>query len=242
VIEGQPIGVSYLYQWAGVDPATGLEGIYVTRKTTGKRDSVVYLTAATRLTAEQQRTDRVPSGSPYPKFSGGFSNRFTYGGFDLDVLLVFSYGNTIYDDGGKYQFGNRIDQWNQAAKTKERWTREGQQTDVPKLTLNPANPDNYNTTRYLYDASYLRVRQVQLGYSLPKSITDRMHIDRLRVFVTGLNLLTWTKYPGWDPEVVRYADATNGTDRNNRANIAFGAPYLPTPQARTITAGVTLGF
>lgn len=242
VIEGKPIGTSYLYQWAGVDPNTGLEGIYVTSKVSGKRDSIVYLKNGTTLSAAIQKNDRVASGNPFPKFNGGFSNHFTYGGFDLDVLLVFSYGNTIYDDGGKYQFGNRINQWNQAARTMDRWTKEGQQTDIPKLSLTPANPDNFNTTRYLYDASYMRVRQVQLGYSLPKSWTDKMHVDRLRVYVSGTNLLTWTKYPGWDPEVVRYADSTNGTDRNNRANIAFGAPYLPTPQARTITAGLNLGF
>ena len=244
VLEGKPVGTSYLYQWAGVNPQTGLEGIYVTSKVTGKRDSIVYIKHGTVLSTAIQKNDRVASGNPFPKFNGGFSNRFTYAGFDAEVLLVFSYGSTIYDDSGKDQNGNLISIWNQTAKTKERWTHEGQQTSVPKLTntLTTTEVNSFNTTRYLYDASYLRVRQVQLGYSLPKSLLEKVHVDRMRFYVTGMNLLTWTKFPGWDPEVVRYANDGNSALRNNQANIAFGAPYLPTPQARTITVGVNLGF
>jgi hypothetical protein len=74
------------------------------------------------------------------------------------------------------------------------------------------------------------------------AITKKMKVEKLRVYVTGSNLLTFTKFPGWDPEVVRYADAGNGFTRNFQSNVSFSAPYLPTPQARTLLAGFNLSF
>ena len=113
---------------------------------------------------------------------------------------------------------------------------------MPRVTLRPFNPDLNNTTQWLYKADYVRLRTLQLGYTLPKSITEKIHVSRLRVYVTGTNLLTFTDFPGWDPEVVRYADAGDGAQRNLQGNVSFAAPYLPTPQARTVQAGFNLGF
>ena len=234
VIEGFPVGTNYLAEYAGVNPETGNSRI---RALNGTLIDLTNTTPATAIT-----DNRVPTGRPFPKVQGGLNNTVTFAGFDLDVLFVGSYGNKIYDDGGKYQNGGRIGSWNQTARLLDRWQQPGQDALFARPTLRPFNPDQNNTTQWLYDGSYLRLRNLALGYTIPQSITRKAHISRLRLYVTGSNLLLFTKYPGWDPEVVRYADAGSATGRNNGGNLAFTAPYLPTPQARTFSAGFTLGF
>ena len=234
VIEGYPVGTNYLAEYAGVNPETGNPRI---RALDGKLIDLTNTTNPTVITS-----NRVPSGHPFPKLQGGIDNTFTFAGFDLNVFFVGTYGNLIYDDGGKYQNGGRLGSWNQTTRLLDRWQQPGDQAAFGRLTLKPFNPDQNNTTQWLYDGSYLRLRNLSLGYALPKSVTSKMHISRLRVYVTGTNLFVLTKFPGWDPEVVRYADAGSQTGRNNGSNLAFTAPYLPTPQARTFTAGFTLGF
>ncbi|MCC2545304.1 TonB-dependent receptor [Hymenobacter sp. BT175] len=234
IIQGYPVGTNFLAEYAGVDPETG-DGLI--RALDG---SLIRLNKDTPASAQQN--NRRPVGTPFPKLQGGLDNTLTFMGVDLSFLLVGSYGNTIYDDAGKYQNGGRIGSWNQTTRILDRWQKPGDNTDIPRLTLRPFNPDQNNTTQWLYDASYLRLRTMQLGYTLPGSLTERMHVTRLRVYVTGTNLLTFTKFPGWDPEVTRYADAGDNTGRNNQANISFSAPYLATPQARTLQVGFNLGF
>ncbi|QHJ06857.1 SusC/RagA family TonB-linked outer membrane protein [Hymenobacter busanensis] len=234
IIKGYPVGTNFLAEYAGVDPETGDPLI---RALDGSLIRLRYDTPASA-----QQNNRKPVGRPFPKLQGGLDNTFTFAGLDLSFLFVGTWGNKIYDDGGKYQNGGRLGSWNQTARLLDRWQQPGDNAGMPRVTLRPFNPDNNNTTQWLYDGSYVRLRTVQLGYTLPKGITDKMHVTRLRVYVTGTNVLTFTKFPGWDPEVVRYADAGGGLERNNQANISFSAPYLPTPQARTLQAGFNLGF
>ena len=88
------------------------------------------------------------------------------------------------------------------------------------------------SSRYLEKASYTRLKTITLGYSLPKSITDKLKLSRLRVYATANNLLTFTKYSGWDPEV--NTDYTSG--------VAAGNDFYSAPQPKTITVGLNLGF
>lgn len=245
ILEGFPVGTNYLAEYVGINPQNGFAQI---RTLEG---AVVDLDPSDRNAANLVQNNRKGSGHPFPKVQGGFDNTFTFAGFDLDVFLVGSYGNIIYDDGAKYQNGGNLFfngadnfkmSWNQTARLLDRWQKPGDQADYPKLTLTAFDPNKNNTTQWLYDGSYLRLRTLSLGYTLPTSLVNKMHVSRLRVYVTGTNLALFTKFPGWDPEVVRYANGSGQVDRNNGANIAFSAPYLPTPQARTITAGFTLGF
>ncbi len=224
IIQGQPIGISYVPLFAGVDPANGDELIY--DKNTGEK---IKLTAAT------QDANRVATGRPFPKFTGGLENSFGFKGFDLSVLLTFSQGNQIYDDGAKYQQGGRLGSWNQRREVLNRWQRPGDVTDVPRASLvEGGRADQSNSSRFLYDASFLRIRTASIGYTLPAAISEAAHIASARFFVNGQNLFVFTKYAGWDPEVVRYNFS------NGQGNTSFGAPYLPTPQQRVVTAGVNL--
>lgn len=232
IIQGQPMGISYLAKYAGVDSQTGVGMIYKVDANGNLTDEKIV------ATANAIQDNRVAQGRPFPKFVGGVNNKFTFKGFELDFLFSFSYGNKIYDDGAKVQVGGKLYEWNQRREILDRWQKPGDNTEVPKVTLNPVGGNGYadNTSRFLYDASFIRLRNIRLAYNLPASVLSKAKITSCQIFITAQNLLTITKFQGWDPEVVRYS-RTSGA-----ANIAFGAPYLPTPQMRTVGVGINIGF
>ena len=226
ILKGYPLGINFLPIYAGVDPANGDELIF--DKTTG---------AKIKLTAASQDANRVAVGKPNPDVFGGLENIFSYKGFDLSVLLSYQYGNKIYDDGAKYQMGGRLGSWNQRREILSRWQKPGDITDVPRVSfIEGGRADQSNTSRYLYDASFLRLRTTTLAYNIPSSIIKLLKINNAKIFVSGQNLFVLTKYAGWDPEVVRY------NFNPTQANSSYGAPYLPTPQARTYSLGINVGF
>jgi TonB-dependent starch-binding outer membrane protein SusC len=106
-------------------------------------------------------------GDPNPDFIGGLGNRFSYRNFDLNVLFQFVYGNDIYNGGGRYQSANGDFFDNQTRKQLDRWQQPGDITDVPEARLFGANGSN-PSSRYIHDASYLRLKNVVLGYTLPQ--------------------------------------------------------------------------
>ena len=229
VIEGYSTGISYLAKYAGVDPATGKELIY---DLAGNK----VLASATSVPA-----NRVATGRPFPNYYGGITNTLTYKGVDLAFLFSFSQGAQIYDDGAKRQISGFVGQWQQRVEVLDRWQKPGDITDVPRASLLSGYGDWNNTTRWLYDASYLRLRTASIGYTLPTTFTQKYKVNSLRFFAQGQNLLLFTPFKGWDPEVTRYYNSNARDNRSNsQGNIAFSAPYLPNPQARTITFGVNM--
>jgi hypothetical protein len=148
-------------------------------------------------------------------------------------LFYFQYGNTIYDDPAKQQIG----MWKREAQRKEildAWSAQNSSTDVP--ALNRYN-DAVNSDRFLYDASFIRLRNVTLAYSFPDDFCKKIRLSGLRVYASGNNLLTFTKYPGWDPEVLR-----NVPVNSDKGNVSFAGPSYQTPQAKSILFGVNFNF
>jgi hypothetical protein len=94
-----------------------------------------------------------------------------------------------------------------------------------------------NSTRFLYDASFLRLKSLSLGYSFNKQVCNKLHLSNLRIYVSGNNLWTFTNYKGWDPEVVRNTSASDPD-----SNVSFASPSFATPQAQTIIVGVQVSF
>ncbi len=214
----EPVGVWDLAKYAGIDPKTG--------------QTLIYDLSGNKVVATAGNTvaDAVPVGRPYPYIFGGLNNTFTYKGFDLGVMLTFSVGNQIYDDDGKRQTGDMAFGWNQLTDALNAWTTPGQNTNIPKLSL----VQNYdiNTTRYLYNASFLRLRNITFGYTIPASAAAKMKMRSLRIYVSGQNLAVATQYKGWDPE----------TNRDNSGGITQGVSYLNSPQARIYQFGFNIGF
>jgi TonB-dependent starch-binding outer membrane protein SusC len=242
-VEGQPLGVSYLMEYLGIDST----GVPVVKATTQRRqegfvgqDSLIRLDANTPTSVFSR--NRKAFGSPFPKLAGGITNSFSYKGVTLSILAVFSIGNTIYDDGGKYLNGgfNNVNQgyWTTTARYRDgRWVPGKTNANYTRATLNPFDANSNNSTQWLYRGDYLRIRNIQLNYDFPQAICKRLKLDGLSVYAQGQNVLTFTKFPGWDPEVVRYADGGDAQSRANQSNLNFSTPYLPTPQARTFILG-----
>ncbi|NSW94377.1 MAG: SusC/RagA family TonB-linked outer membrane protein, partial [Bacteroidales bacterium] len=224
VIEGQPIGVFKLRKFAGADPDNG--------------DALYYIDDKSNETTNNYNLAKeVIVGSPNPDFTGGLNNYFEYKGIDLNVLLSFVYGNEVFNGGGRYQSANADWFDNQTIDQLKRWQKPGDITDVPQARLGEGNGTN-NSSRYLSDASYLRIRNINLGYNLPKGLTGKLSLSTARVYIVVQNLYTLTNYKGWDPEV-NYT----GTGRSTQnTNIIQGYDFYTAPQARTYTVGINLMF
>jgi TonB-linked SusC/RagA family outer membrane protein len=174
--------------------------------------------------------DRVYIGNPNPKFTYGLNLGLTYKGFDLTGYLYGSQGNDIFNWNNWW-----LDFWPsfQGQKSKrllyESWTPSRTNTDVPKAT----NASNFSTNTtvvsyYIENGSYVRLKNLQLGYTLPKSLLNKINMKSLRVYVQGVNLFTLTKYTGQDPELGG-GDTNFGEDSGNYPNvkqIVFGLNFV----------------
>jgi len=224
VMEGQPVGVFKLRKYAGVDPDNG--------------DALYYLEEGSDETTNNYNlAENQVVGSPNPDFTGGLTNHFEYKGFDLDILLSFVYGNMVYNGGGRYQSANADWFDNQTADQMDRWQNPGDETDVPQARLDGVNGTR-PSSRYLSDASYMRVRDIKLGYNLPANLVSRLKMSSARIYIGVQNLYTLTSYKGWDPEVNWL-----GTGRSTQSNnIIQGYDFYTVPQARTYLLGINLSF
>lgn len=212
--QGVPLYSYWLYNSLGVDPQTG--------------DLIIEdVNGDGQITA----SDRKVVGDAWPKFFGGLTNSFTFKGFDFNFLFTYSFGNRLWnhnrmlgEQGGRLD-GNRV----LFASQLDRWQQPGDITDVPRLALR-----NYNTqevSRFFEDASFVRLRNLNFGYTLPRTLTSKYKIDRLRLYVVGTNLLLFTKYTGADPET----RIERGEDQNIQ-----GYDFASPPTPRTIQFGVNL--
>ncbi|KAA0989667.1 SusC/RagA family TonB-linked outer membrane protein [Dyadobacter aurulentus] len=227
VMEGQPVGVFYTVEYAGVDPANGNALFYKNTPTEGR---------TTVTNSGYNSAQRVVSGNPNPKLVGGITNTFSFKGFDLNVFFNGVAGNKINFYGvGQYASANGIYEDNQTTDQLNAWTPENPNTNVPEARFYRGN-GNQASSRYIMDGSYLRLRTVTLGYNLPSNITSKIKMDRVRLYVSGLNLATFTNYKGWDPEV-------NTDDLSARdLKFATGTDFYTPPQPRTILVGINVGF
>ena len=229
---GEPIGTFYGFIADGV--YSTLEEIPASRRAQGAQPGDVNFRDVNNdgvLTDD----DLTIIGNAQPKAVGGFTNDFRYKGFDLNIFLQFSYGNDIAAPSHQYQkhLGNDFLDDNMLTDVLNRWRNPGDVTDTPRATaLDPNNNNRSNSSRFIYDGSYLRFKNVVLGYSLPSSVTERLKMRNLRVYLQAQNLITFTDYPGFDPEV-NFAGTSNTT---------LGVDFYTFPQARTITFGVNVGF
>ena len=174
-------------------------------------------------------------GSPLPKFSYSFNAVASYKGFDLSVALQGVYGNKIYNGPSTYTRSTQNLSYNYARDMIKRWRGEGTQTDAryPRLGGLDANNSILQSDRYLEDGSYLRIKMVQLGYTLPVTLTTKIGIKSVRIYINAQNLYTFTKYTGLDPEI----GMKGGEDP---LDIGVDRGYYPMPRLYSIGMNVTL--
>ncbi|PWJ40953.1 SusC/RagA family TonB-linked outer membrane protein [Sediminitomix flava] len=193
----------YMVEWAGVDPSNGKPMWFTNTGSTDAEDARMDPHGTGReVTSDYSKAERVMVGSALPKFYGGLTNMFTYKNFDLSFLLYFNYGNKIYNsDYAQNMHDGSNPGANLATDALDAWTKEGDITDVPRYMANNTDNGHQTSTRFLEDGSYLRLQNITLGYTLPKHLTNKMGMQNFRVYAVGENLLTFTDYKGYDPEV-----------------------------------------
>ncbi len=206
---GHDLNSFYMRKWAGVDPANG-DPLWE-KVTTDANGNKVITTTNILSEATSQFV-----GSFSPDFTGGFTNTFTYKALSLSSFFNFVSGNevfnssrTSFDSDGAYETVNNMlprDDWS-------RWEKTGDIATHPKAVFGGNKNSNKISSRYLEDGSYIRLRNVTLGYELPESLLSRLKIGSARVFVSGDNLWTATKFSGMDPEISLGPGGGNSADR-----------------------------
>lgn len=246
---GQPIGSFFGYQSVGVNPANGnplwvkADGSIVQgnfRKSGSMSGSTYYVydsknpdnlgAVAPALTL----ADKHILGQANPTWYGGFSNTLTYKSVDFSVFLTFSGGNKVYNITRQESLNNQKF-LNSGVELLNRWTTEGQVTNVPKLYYASDNFVNQNgslNSRFLESGDFLRGQNISLGYTFPAGTLSRVKISSLRVYAQVQNAFIITNYTGLDPELGISVTTNN----------APGLDYNTSPLPRTFTAGLNLTF
>ena len=226
VEQGYNVGVFFTPEFAGVDPKNGDALFYKnTKLADGKLDRTT--------TNNYSEAQRIVVGDPNPDLIFGFTNNFSYKGFDLSVFFngVRGNQNNIYGM-GRYSSASMLYEDNNTADQLKRWQKPGDVTNIPQVRLYYTN-GSQASSRYIVDGSYVRLRNVTFGYNIDGRVLRKYKIDKMRVYVSAQNLLTFTKYPYWDPEV--NADSFD-------SNIAKGNDFYTPPQPRTLLAGINISF
>lgn len=167
--------------------------------------------------------DRTIIGNPNPKFTFSLNNTFTYKNFDLTIFLQGSYGNDIFNANRMYTESMSVIN-NQNASVLGRWTGEGTSNSMPRAIYGDPNQNSRVSDRYVEDGSYIKIKNINLSYTLPKGAFGQ-NFSLIKVFVSAQNLVTWTKYSGFDPEV-----PVNGIDNGTY------------PITRIVSLGLNVGF
>ncbi|HEY0679609.1 MAG TPA: SusC/RagA family TonB-linked outer membrane protein, partial [Chitinophagaceae bacterium] len=219
--EGKDLYAFYLRQWYGVDPTDGA-GLYY---------ALPGLTSGFRITKNGDTVVTNPtnakydySGSAIPKLFGSIGSSFDFKGFGFAFLLNYQIGGEFYD--GNYQglltpsYGATLH--NDVLRS---WQKPGDITDFPRLDISGASNFNAQSNRFLIDASYLSIRSVTVSYGFRKNLLDKLRVSQLRFYVSGENLVVFSKRTGLNP-----AESFNGTN---------SAIYVPN---RVLSAGVNVSF
>jgi TonB-linked SusC/RagA family outer membrane protein len=181
--------------------------------------------------------DRYYMGSPIPPLTYSLNANLDFKGFDFSIFFQGVQGNEIYAELVAWTEGMH-NNFNAGAAALDRWTPDHIYTSVPRAVRNDPNENIKKISdRYIKSGSYMRLKNASLGYTIPKSAVKLLHVSNLRIYVTGRNLLTFTKYPFYDPEIGSGAIGTGGT-----ANTSRGIDNGYYPQARTFIGGIQLDF
>jgi TonB-linked SusC/RagA family outer membrane protein len=238
---GQSIGNLWIIRTAGVDPtnghriflnAAGRQVEYSPNGTTATPSQKWYYTDGTAAPAITQATDATNYGNTNPKEYGGFSNSFQYKNFDLNVLFTYQLGFNVYYGTQATLTDQRF--WNNSTVILDHWTTPGQNAKYPQVVFgdNVSNGTGLPSDFNVYKGDFVKFKTVAFGYTIPKTVLNKIGLSSMRIYVSAQNLFIITKYPGSDPEISSNGISTSsqGVDRNTSG------------LSRTFTAGVSVKF
>ncbi|MGO4293619.1 SusC/RagA family TonB-linked outer membrane protein [Chitinophaga sp. RAB17] len=219
---GQPLGTFYGYKYLG------------TWKSEEKAEAALYGkkpgdTKYLDIDGDKKLSgaDLTTIGNGMPKYYFGFTNDFSYKNWNLNIMFQGTHGNQMYSFSQAFIMGGLGDSRDAtSSKILDMWTPD-KQTDVPVY----GNPNEIRSSRYVYDASYIKLKNISLTYGVPENLLSRIHVRSLDVYISAQNIWTITNFPGYDPEV------TNAT---NAITQGLEAGTIPNP--KTYTVGLRLGL
>ena len=227
---GDPIGAFYGYKTNGL-VQTEAQLVEVKKlQPNAELGDIVF--ANTNGDEALNDKDKVIIGNPIPDFIYAINMGFAYKGFDLNMQWGGTYGNDIFNAMRYYTY-DLSSVTNKDVAVLNYWRPDNTNTNIPRLAGTDKNDNMRISDRYVEDGSYLRLRNIQLGYTFPVSFSKKAYMQKLRIYVTGQNLFTFTDYSGADPEVGQIT-STNYLSR--------GVDIGTYPQAMTITGGVSITF
>jgi TonB-linked SusC/RagA family outer membrane protein len=213
--QGASFKTYFLRVYAGVDPANG-DPLWYTdadRKTTTN----AYPPAATRQMV----------GQALPKVFGSFTNTFTYKNFTINAQLFYNFGNHVYNTWGSFQLSGHAATFNKVVRLFDRWQKPGDVTDIPRYIEGGNKNFQSASTMWYNDGGFLRLRDVQVGYNLPKTVISKIGLASVNFYVRGTNIWTWVK----DKEIPY--DPEQGVNAGTNLNV-----FIP----KTVTVGVNVAF
>jgi TonB-dependent starch-binding outer membrane protein SusC len=235
---GYPVGSFFLYEMLGIF------------QTQAEVDASPFQTTFTRpgdvkfadLNADNKidDKDRKHIGNPFPDFTFGVNLSVTWKNFDFSTLIQGIQGNDVYFLYGNFAYETQLRGFNSYKEILNRWTPTNTNTLVPKVSADDRNGNRRPSTRFLADGSYMRIRNVTIGYNFKDVLKNWQGIGGLRLYATAQNAFTWTKYPGLDPEIQANANDTRGLGLSS--DLAVGIDWGTVPAPRTIILGCKLDF
>jgi hypothetical protein len=238
--EGEPVGSFLGFTYDGVYqegddflPGGGFEqeaGGEKFRDIDGVKDENGDLTG--EPDGQLNNDDRSIIGNPHPDFIWGWNNDFSWKGFDLNIFFQAIQGNDVFNY-TLMELDLLAGRNNATTAALNRWTPTNTDTDVPKAF---GGRSRRSSTRWIQDGSFIRLKNLALGYNLPNSALEKMGLRKFRIYVSAQNILTITGYTGYDPEVNYRTDGATNGNRN------LGLDYASYPNAKSYTLGLNIGF
>lgn len=214
---GQPYYSYYVIEFAGINPETGYPQYYVNAESGDPKE----------ITEDATKANRVIYKSAEPSLSGGWTNMFKYKMIDLSFTWTFSLGGYSYDNAAsKTELAGKTGFDNIPKYYKDRWQKPGDKTDVEMFMVgNPYDMSSKTNSRRIHSTDHLRLKNLTVGVSIPKKITQKAKLNNVRAYFSAVNLLTFAAYDNYDPEVARN-----------------GSIYFDSPKLKTITFGLDIKF
>lgn len=210
----------YVKEYAGVDPLNG-STLYVKNPpdAEGRYDRT--------LTADPDEAQAIAYKAADPKIAGDLTNLFTYQWFDLGFTFTYSLGGHSFDKTGTYSETDGASEGNRnlPVYALDRWQKPGDRTDVPRFVLGRSDKVSGGSSRFVHSTDHLRLKNLTFGVILPHAWTDKVWLDKVRLYFSGNNLLSWAKWKQYDPEVP-----------------VSGEVFCETPPMRTFSFGAEINF
>jgi len=217
---GQPYYTFKMIEFAGINPDNGNPQFYT--NTTDANGKLVK-----DITEDPKNALPILMGSADPKLTGGLTNNITYKWFDLGFTFTFSLGGQSYDNAAqKLEHSGSEPDANISAIYKDRWRKPGDNTSIEAFIYNnPSRMNDYANSRRLHSTNHIRLKNITLGVNAPKQWVSKIKVDKVRIFCSASNLLTWAAYDQYDPEVP-----------------TGGSAYFEMPPLKTLTFGIDINF